>query len=318
MMMAAGFDDTTLRLFAGTFGVLAAASLVGALLKWRVARGRPHGVIDNLNSRIKAWWVMVALIGVAFACGKAGVLLLFGLMSAIALREFLALTPTRAADRLVLALLFLLVLPVQYLLIWIEWYGLYSIFIPVYAFLVLPALATLRGDATRFLERTAQIQWGLMVCVFCLSHVPALLTLPVPGHDGRQLLLVGYLIIVVQGSDVLQYIWGKLLGRHKLAPELSPSKTVEGLIGGVASATALGAALYWITPFTPLQSAAMAFMICVMGFLGGLVMSAIKRDRGIKDWGTLIEGHGGMLDRLDSVVFAAPVYFHVVRYGWTP
>jgi len=136
------------------------------------------------------------------------------------------------------------------------------------------------------------------------------------GYEGRQLLLIAFLVIVVQGSDVLQYVWGKLFGRHAVAPELSPSKTWEGLVGGVASATALGAALHWITPFSPLQAAGLAFVMCVMGFLGGLVMSAIKRDRGVKDWGAMIEGHGGMLDRVDSISFSAPIFFHIVRYGW--
>jgi phosphatidate cytidylyltransferase len=196
--------------------------------------------------------------------------------------------------------------------------GMFAIFIPVYAFLVLPILAALGGDTQRFLERTSKVQWGLMISVFCISHVPALLTLDIPGFEDRHLLLIAFLVIVVQGSDVLQYIWGKLFGRHRVAPELSPSKTWEGLLGGVASATALGAALHGITPFSPLQAAAIAFVVCAMGFLGGLVMSAIKRDRGVKDWGSLIEGHGGMLDRLDSVVFAAPVFFHLVRYWWTP
>jgi phosphatidate cytidylyltransferase len=156
-----------------------------------------------------------------------------------------------------------------------------------------------------------------MTCVYCLSHVPALLTLNIPDYEGRQLLLVAFLVFVVQGSDVLQYVWGKLFGKNKIAPTLSPSKTVEGFLGGALSATALGAALWWITPFTVLQAAAMGLVITLMGFFGGLVMSAIKRDRGVKDWGTLIEGHGGMLDRLDSVVFAAPIFFHLIRYYHT-
>jgi phosphatidate cytidylyltransferase len=142
------------------------------------------------------------------------------------------------------------------------------------------------------------------------------MTLNIPEYDGRNLLLIVFLVVVVQGSDVLQYIWGKLLGKRKVAPALSPSKTWEGLIGGVISATALGAGLHPITPFTALEAALVAFVLCLMGFFGGLVMSAIKRDRGVKDWGSMIEGHGGMLDRLDSVVFAAPIFFHVVRYGW--
>ena len=148
----------------------------------------------------------------------------------------------------------------------------------------------------------------------CLSHVPALLNLRIAGYEGRNLLLIAFLVLVVQSSDVLQYVWGKLLGRRKIAPLLSPSKTWEGFLGGVGSATLIGVALYWITPFTPGQAALMAVIVCLMGFFGGLVMSAIKRDRGVKDWGQMIEGHGGMLDRLDSVIFAAPVFFHLTRF----
>jgi phosphatidate cytidylyltransferase len=157
-----------------------------------------------------------------------------------------------------------------------------------------------------------------MICVYCISHVPALLMLDIPGYAGRNAFLLVFLILVVQSSDVLQYVWGKLLGGIQVAPQVSPSKTLEGLAGGVASATLLGASLWWITPFSFLQAAAVSLMIALAGFLGGLVMSAIKRDRGVKDWGTMIEGHGGMLDRLDSVCFSAPIFFHVVRYWWSP
>lgn len=305
-----------LPIFAGAVAVLTVASIVGWVLKLRLAPEEPHAVIDNLNSRIRAWWWMVAVLATAFWIGKTGVIVLFGVLSFFALREYITLCYTRRGDHLVLLLAFFVALPVQYALVWIEWYGLYAIFIPVYAFLVLPIFAALGADTTRFLERAAKVQWGLMICVFCLSHVPALMTLNIPGYQGHNLLLIAFLMIVVQGSDVLQYVWGKLLGRHKVAPALSPSKTWEGLIGGVASATVLGAALWRITPFTPLEAALVAFVICLMGFFGGLVMSAIKRDRGVKDWGHMIEGHGGILDRLDSVVFAAPIFFHVVRYGW--
>jgi phosphatidate cytidylyltransferase len=309
---------TTLTLFGGVAGVLLLATVVSTTLKHAVAGGQPHAVIDNLTQRVNAWWVMVGVIGAAFVFGHPGVMLLFGFISFYALREFITLLYTRRADHPAIAAAFFVALPLQYAFVWTGWYGMFSIFIPVYAFLVLPILAALGGDTQRFLERTSKVQWGLMISVFCISHVPALVTLDIPGYEGRHLLLIAFLVIVVQGSDVLQYVWGKLFGRHKVAPELSPSKTWEGLVGGVASATALGAALHWITPFTPLQAAALAFVLCGMGFLGGLVMSAIKRDRGVKDWGHLIEGHGGMLDRLDSVVFAAPVFFHLVRYWWTP
>jgi phosphatidate cytidylyltransferase len=306
------------KLFAGVATVLLLASSIAWLLRWRVAKGQPHAVIDNLVARINAWWVMVGAIATSFVFGKLGVVALFFFISFYALREYLTLAYSRRGDHLAMAACFFIALPVQYYLVAIEYYGLYSIFIPVYAFLLLPILSAFSQDTKRFLERSAKIQWGLMMCVFCVSHVPALLTLQIPGFEGRHLLLIAYLVIVVQGSDVLQYVWGKLLGKRKVAPELSPSKTWEGLIGGVASATVLGAALYWLTPFTPWQSAGIALLLCMMGFLGGLVMSAIKRDRGVKDWGDMIEGHGGMLDRLDSIVFAAPVFFHVVRKWWTP
>lgn len=305
-------------LFVGVISVLTLASTIAGLLKWRVAHGEPHAVIDNLVSRINAWWVMAGLIGVAFLLGKGGVIGLFFLVSFFALREFLSLAYTRRGDHTAMAAAFYLALPLQYFLVGIEWYGLYSILIPVYAFLLLPILAATGGDTQRFLERASKVQWGLMICVYCISHVPALLTLPIPGFEGQNMMLIAFLVIVVQGSDVLQYIWGKLLGKHKVAPVLSPSKTWEGLIGGVASATLLGMALHGITPFSPWQAAGMAFLICVMGFFGGLVMSAIKRDRGVKDWGHMIEGHGGMLDRVDSVIFAAPIFFHAVRYVWVP
>jgi len=305
-----------LPIFAGAVAVLTVASIVGWVLKLRLAPESPHAVIDNLNSRIRAWWWMVAVLAAAFWIGKGGVIVLFGVLSFFALREYITLCYTRRGDHLVLLLAFFVALPVQYALVWIEWYGLYAIFIPVYAFLILPIFAALGADTTRFLERAAKVQWGLMICVFCLSHVPALMTLNIPGYQGHNLLLIAFLVIVVQGSDVLQYVWGKLLGRHKVAPALSPSKTWEGLVGGVASATVLGAALWKITPFTPVEAALVAFVVCLMGFFGGLVMSAIKRDRGVKDWGHMIEGHGGILDRLDSVVFAAPIFFHLVRYGW--
>ncbi|MHB2169838.1 phosphatidate cytidylyltransferase [Alsobacter sp. R-9] len=305
----------TVILFGGVLAVLVVASVIGAILKTRAGEAG-SATVDNLNQRVKAWWVMVALLGVAMAFGKAAVIVLYAVTSFFALREFVTLTETRRGDHWALLAAFFVALPIQYYLVWIDWYGLFSIFIPVYGFLLLPAVAALRQDTEHFLTRVAAQQWALMICVYCASHVPALLTLQIPGFEGKQILLVAFLIIVVQGSDVLQYVFGKLFGRHKVAPLLSPSKTWEGLVGGVASATLLGTALWWITPFAPWQAGLMAFAICVMGFLGGLVMSGIKRDRGVKDWGRMIAGHGGVLDRIDSIVFSAPIFFHLTRYWW--
>ncbi len=306
--------DSTL-LFAGIGTVLLLATAIAEGLRWRA--DAPSAVLENLVARIRAWWVMAAVVGLAFLGGRTGVIVLFALVSLFALREFITLTPTRRGDYWALLAAFYVVLPYQYWLVHADWYGMYTLLIPVYAFLLLPILSVAGGDTTRYLERTAKVQWGLMISVFCISHVPALLNLRIAGYDDRNLLLIAFLVIVVQSSDVLQYVWGKLLGRHLIAPRLSPSKTVEGFVGGVASASLLGAALWWITPFSPWQAGLLALTANLMGFMGGLVMSAIKRDRGIKDWGHMIEGHGGMLDRLDSVCFAAPVFFHIIRFWWT-
>ncbi|HRE17486.1 MAG TPA: phosphatidate cytidylyltransferase [Rhodocyclaceae bacterium] len=311
-------SETLFSIFAGAFAVLTLASLIGGLLKWRSGWSQPHGVIDNLNARIKAWWWMIGLLALAFWGGKAGVIALFFFISFQCLREFISVTYTRRGDHRALIVGFFIFLPLQYWLIAIDWYGLYSILIPVYAFLLLPIISTLGADTTRFLERTAKVQWGLMICVYCLSHVPALLTLELPGFEGRHMQLIAFLVLTVQSSDVFQYVWGKMLGKHKLSPEISPSKTLEGLIGGVLTSTAVGAALWWITPFNVWQAALIALTINVLGFFGGFVLSAIKRDRGLKDWGAMIEGHGGMLDRVDSISFSAPIFFHIVRYWWVP
>lgn len=312
-----GVDSDLGKLVCGILAILIVASIVGYILQRKFSPDGSNASIENLNSRIKAWWVMAVLIGLAFVAGRVGVLVLFGFCSFAALREFITLTHTRRADHWALAAAFFVVLPIQYYLLWMHQYGIFSIFIPVYAFLLMPIISVLRGDTEGFLDRIAEIQWALMICVFCASHVPALLTLSIPGYEGRNVLLIAFLIIIVQLSDVLQYVWGKLFGKTKIAPRLSPSKTVEGFVGGVASATLIGAGLWWITPFTPVQAGLLALIITMMGFFGGLVMSAIKRDRGVKDWGNLIEGHGGLIDRLDSVVFSAPIFFHVVRYWWS-
>ncbi len=191
----------------------------------------------------------------------------------------------------------------------------FAILIPVYAFLLVPVRTAMAGDCDRFLERTAKIQWGLMICVYCISHAPAiLLLLKIPGFEGQNAKLLFWFVTVVEMSDVMQYVWGKTCGKHKIAPTVSPGKTWEGFLGGGATTVGLGAALWWATPFSPLLAAGMAAIIVFMGFAGGLVMSAIKRDRGVKDWGTAIGGHGGVMDRMDSLCFAAPVFFHVVRY----
>lgn len=301
--------------FLGIFGVLIVASLIGKIAAQRAPLTKQNAV-GELNARIDAWWVMTVVLLFSFLLGHIGTTLLFMAVSFAALREFMTLIYRRRSDHNTIAACFYILLPVQYYFVLTGWYGMFSIFIPVYAFLLLPIVSAISGDTQDFFTRTAKIQWGAMVTLFCISHVPALMTLKIDGFEGQNILLLIFMVGVVQASDVLQYIWGKLIGKRKIMPALSPNKTVAGTVGGIGSATLLATSLYWITPFTPFQAALIGFVICVMGFLGGLVMSAIKRSFGVKDWGRMIHGHGGMLDRVDSICFAAPIFFHIVRYFW--
>lgn len=296
----------------GILALLVVATVAGEAIRLAVKDPAAAPTIDNLNQRIRSWWVMCLIFGLTLVVGPTGSLVLFGLISFLALREYLTLVPTRRADHQTLFWTFFLFTPLQYYLLSIKWLG-FFIVIPVYAFLFIPALMALAGDSRGFLERAAKIQWGLMICVYCLSYAPALLTLDIPGFGPNAKLLL-FLVIVDQLNDVLQYCFGKLFGRHKIAPAISPNKTWEGFVGGTLSVTAIGAGLWWTTPFTIPAAALIALTIALLGFAGGLVFSAIKRDLGVKDYGTMIGGHGGMLDRMDSLIFAAPVFFHIVRF----
>ena len=311
-------DAALLRLVIGVLTLLVFASIAGWTLNRRITSEAGRATVANMNARIRAWWVMALLFVVGVTTGRIGSVLLFSLISFLALREFVTLAPTRAGDHRALFWCFFVVTPVQYYLIWIGWYGLFSILIPVWISIFIAVRAAVAGDTQSFLERTATTQWGLMVCVYFVSYVPALLMLQIPDYERQNAKLMFFLVLVVQLSDVLQYVWGKCIGRHPVAPSISPNKTWEGLIGGVVCATFVGAGIWWATPFGPAEAAFTALVITIMGFAGGLIMSAIKRDRGVKDYGVLIEGHGGVLDRIDSLCFAAPVFFHLTRFFHVP
>jgi phosphatidate cytidylyltransferase len=308
-------DPQLLWLVGGTVSLLALATVIGWGLGRRPGTDGYRNTIENLNQRISAWRAMTAVFGVAVATGGGGALIMFALTSFFALREFITLTPTRRGDHRALFWAFFVVVPLQYVLLAVEFLPMFSIFIPVYVFLILPIRSAAAGDTDRFLERTAKLQWGLMICVYCLSHASAISVLiDIPDYDARSGKLLYYFVLICELSDVLQYVFGKLFGRHTVAPTVCPGKTWEGLIGGVTSTVLICGLLHGATPFTFLQALWMSLAVCLMGFGGGLVMSAIKRDRGVKDWGHALAGHGGVLDRIDSLCFAAPVFYHLTRY----
>lgn len=301
----------------GVLILLLVASVTGFILTKTVTGETSREVVRNLISRINAWWVMVIIFFLAIATGGVGSVILFGLTSFLALREYITLTPTHRADHRALFWAFFIFTPLQYVLIAYHNYPIAVIMIPVYAYLFVPIRNVIAGDCQDFLARSAKIQWGLMVCVYFVSHAPALLLLEIPGQKGQGGKLLFFLVCVAQMSDILQYVFGKCFGRHKIAPNISPNKTFEGFLGGVMGAVLVGTGLYWITPFNSMQAALMALVVALMGFYGGLVMSAIKRDRGVKDYGSIIPGHGGIMDRIDSLCFSAPVFFHLTRYFFT-
>jgi phosphatidate cytidylyltransferase len=293
-------------------GVLVVASIAVAALR----RARPEKDFSELSARVRAWWIMAAVFFAAIVVSNRISLIFFGLLSFWAMKEYVTLLRTRPADHHALVFTFLAI-PIQYFWIALNppWYGMFIIFIPVYMMLALPVRMVLSKETKGFVESASQIQWGMMIFVFGLSHMAYLLTFPTIGStaaNGRTLVL--FLVFVVEMSDVLQFIWGKTLGRHKIIPTVSPNKTWEGFIGGIASAMLLSLAIRFLTPFSMWETLMVSFFITVAGFCGGAVMSAVKRDFGVKDFGSVIPGHGGMLDRVDSLCYAAPLFFHYVRY----
>jgi phosphatidate cytidylyltransferase len=301
---------------AGILGLL----VVATLAVWAIGRLRPGLDLGEVRLRVRSWWVMAGVFSVAMVLDRAVSLLFFAFVSFLALKEYLSLIPTRRADRRVLFWAYLAI-PVQYWWIADAWYGMFIIWVPVYVFLLLPLRMVLIGETQGFLRAVGTLHWGLMATVFSISHVAYLLVLPeaaVPGAGGRAVAgpsLVLFLVVLTQLNDVAQFLWGKALGRHRAVPTVSPGKTTEGLVGGVATTLALALALApWLTPFTRPQAVAAGLIIGVGGFVGDVVVSALKRDLGIKDSGTLLPGHGGILDRIDSLTYTAPLFFHLVWY----
>ena len=304
-------DADILWLFIGVCALMTGLSFFGEIL--RVRNGENNPVVETFMTRVRSWWGMVILFTLALIAGKIGMLVLFAFASYAALREFLTLTNKRQADHLALALGFFVVLPLQYVFVGLGWQALYTVFIPVYAFLMLPIVSALRGNSDRFLIRVAETQWALMISVFCMSHVPALLMIDVKGYPAdRGVLLIAFLIMVVQLGDLLDFFFGRRIGKTRIIPNIS-AKTWEGMACGIACAAVFGGLLAWMTPFGIGGAMAMAALASTTGMFGNLVFAAIKRDRGVKDWSHLIPGQGGFVDQLDSVIFAAPVFYHITH-----
>jgi len=314
MTRLVGLPQHVVYATAGVWALLIAATVLVLVLRWR----KP-GHYDELIDRTMSWWWMIGAFTFAIAVNKTVAIVFLAFISYLALKEYLSLIPTRRIDRTLLLFAYLAI-PIQYYWAATDWYNMFLVFVPVWMFPFFPALMALRGDTQNFLRAVGMLSWGLMLTVFALSHMAMLLVSgevdnPVAGGVG----LLFFLVVLTQFNDVAQYTWGKLLGRHKVTPHVSPKKTWEGLIGGVLTTVAVAAFLGpYLTPMDPLWSALAGAVLGIAGFLGDITLSAMKRDLGVKDTGGLIPGHGGILDRVDSLTYAAPAFFHFFRYFFTP
>lgn len=305
-------NPVVLWALASLFVILIGATIIVNYLHSRGGSGE----FDEVVQRLRTWWLIIVLLSSAILLSSNASLVFFALISFLGLKEFLTLAPTRRVDRNVLFYIYLSI-PVQYMWAALEWYGMFIIFVPVYLFLFVPLRMVLGGNTTNFLKAAGVLHWGVMTTVFSLSHLAFLLMLPATESNpyGSGPALVLYVIILTQLNDVAQFIWGKTFGSRRVVPSVSPNKTWEGLLGGVLTTTTLAVVLsIWMTPMSLFQAVFAGLGIGIFGFVGDVCVSAVKRDLGIKDTSQMLPGHGGVLDRVDSLTYTAPLFFHYVYY----
>ena len=304
-------------LFVVLFGMLIVVTVIAFSRTLRDRSELELAAHEQFKRDLRAVWVGAVLFWISWVTGGIVSTLLFGLVSFLALREFVTLTHTRRGDHRSLLLAFFAVLPLQYVIVASEQFDLFTVFIPVYVFLAIPVVSALGNDPQRFLERTAKIQWGIMVCVYGMSHAPALLLLDLPDYRDRGAFLVLYLVVVVAIAQIVQEAASRRLRRRPVARAISRSFSWRAWAIGAGAAALAGGLLYWSTPFkSPWGAIIMGLIAGGSGTLGEFVMHALKRDAGVKSWGgkASVTGAVGLLDRVAPLCFAAPVFFHSVRW----
>lgn len=307
-------NETFLAVFCSLAILSAVATGIGQWATRQTFDATRLARLGVLNSRIRSSWSVLAVFTIAFALGPNALLVVFALASFFALREFLSLTPIKSSDHWALVVAFYLVIPAQYILLGFGRASVFSTFIPVYVFLLLPVIVAIRQDTERFLERVAKVQWGLMISVYCISHAPAIATLPIKGYEGRGPLLLLYFLLVLFLTDVLQIVFSAALNGQAL--KSNPDKTVNGVLAGSAGGALIGTLLWWMTPFAWWQALAMSLVIVGTGYLGTVVLASVKQSLGARQWDTEIVLTRGVLERLDAMTFAAPLFWQITRYVW--
>jgi phosphatidate cytidylyltransferase len=297
--------------YAAILGVLLAGSGATRVLIDRF----PERDYTELRLRVRTWWFIVPPVAAALVTGKAVTIALIAVVSVLALKEFLAMVAHRGQDHGSLQFVYLAI-PIEYWFAYRSSYVAFAATVPLFGLAMLPLALLAMRNASAALRAAATANLGLLLAVFSLGHIALLIefpdeTNPVAGAVGW----VVFLLLVTQLNDVAQYVFGKSFGRRLIAPRASPNKTVEGFLGGVATSAALGA---WIGPLlAPFDAGAgllVGAALAVAGFGGDMTISALKREHGVKDAGNLLPGHGGILDRVDSLITAAPLFFYFVYF----
>lgn len=313
-MMRLGIDlqQGYLIILTALIVLMAAATIYGL---WAAGRAKTPEQTFRLaiaNSRVRMGWWLVIIFTVAWGFGQTTLVVIFAILSFFLLREFIALTPIRPRDHWVLVLAFYLIIPAQYALVYFNLMPYFTLFIPVYVFLLLPVIAAIGNDTDRFLERVAKVQWGLMICVFCVSHAPAIATLDFSGierHNSSGALMLLFYLMVTFCADLFSVLASSALGGKTL--RMDPHKTVKGISVGCFLAFLVGLSLFWLTPFRIYQVALYSLAIVLSCVMGDIVISAVKRSLGSKSWeGELYIGRGS-LERFAPLIFSAPVFYHL-------
>lgn len=261
---------------------------------------------------IGGWWIICALLTFSILLGQHGIVLLFLIASLLGLREYLSVQKLEFVRTPELAAMAVLTVA-HYSFIILGWKNIFLFIVPLMSFIFLPYFFLARRKINGLIQNLWASQSALMLCVYFLSFVPGLVFLndnPTAIRKIDPIAAFLFLFFTTELNDVFQFISGKLFGKLKLVAEISPNKTVAGFIGGLLCTSILSVIIAPIMLEINLwQSALLGFCISASGMSGDLMFSSLKRTYNVKDFSDLIPGHGGVLDRLDSMVFTAPTLY---------
>lgn len=298
-----------LYILAIIFGVLTICSTCF----WLLSKGKKSDLFTELITRTKSWWYMALGIAIIITAPSIVGTVIMAYVSFVALREVLSIGKFREADRAALFAAYFSI-PIQYFLAYKMYYHQFLYFIPLIMYMGLAIILMLTGKTSKIGRSMSLIPSVLLMTVYMPSHIVLLFNMDFASFSAGPGGLIIFLIMLTEFNDVFQFAWGKLLGKRKILPSISPSKTWEGFIGGILTTAILAFLIRFLTPLSGTQALITGFVLGIMGFVGDTLISAIKRDLELKDTDDLIPGHGGAMDRLDSIIITAPVFYHLLRF----